>query len=186
MTTNHLELVQQAFDANPLPPTPRAVDSITPILVWLLGHLPAAEQAGYTKSSAGASNTIQLADGTYVRVARVSYPDGQIYKFMSDVPNGGPQWVAEDVRPDLYLPVAGPIGPESGTPSADLTPVLVRLAALEASAGQLTALFAELVKQIGIINQQVADLTNRPAPPPPALPTLYVTVFGIRIPVRVG
>ena len=177
---DHRDLVLQAFAANPLPSPPRAVADVAPILFWLLEHLPQSEQAGFTQSSAGAENTIRLDDGTYVRVARVSYPNGQIYKFMNDVPNGGPQWVAEDVRPDLYMPYRAtgtPVPPTTSTLEARVTALerlVPQLAGLEpvdvlrrtvaANHDRMEAINARFDRDIAALRRDLAALQAAPAP----------------------
>lgn len=148
----HLDLAQQAFTASGLQPTPpyRTVEDALHYLTILLSLLPAEEQAGYLLKPAGA-NVAPLADGTFVSVGRICYPNGGLVKVMGDVPNGGPQWVAEvAVDPAEYRafhdaappPVIVPVVPES----VDLTTVYARLTRLE----QALALAAtsERVEQI--------------------------------------
>jgi hypothetical protein len=106
---DHRDLADRAFALSGLQPTPpnRTTPQVFAYLVRLLSLLPAAEQAGYVKAPPDGENVIALPDGTIVRTARVMTPDGQIYKVMNNVPNGDPQWVAEDVRPELYVPFTG-------------------------------------------------------------------------------
>lgn len=115
MAAEHLDIAILSFNAVNLSRPPRTVESIRPYLEETLKNLPIGENYGYVKAPNGAENSITLEDGTFVRVARVMTPDGQLYKIMNDVPNGGPQWVAEDIRPDLYHPYptnsADPIEP---------------------------------------------------------------------------
>ena len=122
MTVDHGDIAQQAFTASALPSPPRTLENALKYITKLLGMLPAAEQAGYVKGPAGGENVTALPGGTLVRISRVMYPDGQIYKVMSDAPNGQPQWHAEDVRPELYVPFAGP-HIEIPDPPVDLAPL---------------------------------------------------------------
>src|SRR6186713_1878190 len=123
MTVDYAEQARQAFNACALPPSPRTVEDALRFIEALLAVLPPGEQAGYVKGPAGGENVAQLADGTIVRISRVMYPDGQIYKVMNDAPNGGPQWVPEDVRPDLYVPFASAHTHLSGNPPPAPPPV---------------------------------------------------------------
>jgi hypothetical protein len=137
---DHRDLAEQAFAASNLPTPPRMVEHALVYITNLLALLPADERAGYVKGPNGGENVTPLADGTLVRISRVMYPDGQIYKVMNDAPNGGPQWVPEDVRPELYVPYGGPSVPPDDTvppeqPSVDLGPILAGLVALERAVG---------------------------------------------------
>jgi hypothetical protein len=133
----HRDIAEQAFASTHLPAPPRTVEQALVYITNLLALLPAEERAGYVQGPNGGENVTPLADGTLVRISRVMYPDGQIYKVMSDAPNGNPQWVPEDIRPDLYVPYGGPSVPPDDTvppeqPGVDPGPILARLAALEA------------------------------------------------------
>ena len=107
MMVDHADFARQAFDTSALPPTPRTVQDALRYIRALLALLPAGEEAGYVKGPAGGENVTALPDGTLVRISRVMYPDGQIYKVMSDAPNGGPQWVEEDVPPGALRALHG-------------------------------------------------------------------------------
>ena len=182
MTVDYAEHARQAFNACALPPSPRTVQDALRFIEALLAMLPPGEQAGYVKGPAGGENVAPLADGTLVRISRVMYPDGQIYKVMNDAPNGGPQWVTEDVRPDLYVPFGNAHTTLSGNPPpapppVDLTPLLTRIADLESRNHQLHSAFEEVSRQIAMLNQQIADLHARPAPELPPLPD-YIGQLG--------
>lgn len=153
---DHTETARQAFDASRLPDPPRTVADALGYIATLLTLLPDAERFGYVRGPAGGENVAQLPDGRgLVRVSRVMDRSGQIYKVLSDAPNGNPQWHAEDVQPDLYVPYLGPHteGDEPDAPPAqhDLTP---RVA-------QLEALFTEVISQLTILNRQNAGLDAR-------------------------
>lgn len=184
MMVDHADFARQAFDTSALPPTPRTVQDALRYIRALLALLPAGEEAGYVKGPAGGENVTALPDGTLVRISRVMYPDGQIYKVMSDAPNGGPQWVEEDVRPELYVPFTDghTIGgatptPTPTPPSVDLTPLLARVADLERHMEHLHSAFAEVSRQIEALNRQIAELSARPAPTLPPLPD-YIGQLG--------
>jgi hypothetical protein len=185
MKVEHPDIARQAFSATALPPPPRAVKDALGYITKLLSMLPPDEQAGYVKGPAGGENVSPLPDGTLVRVSRVMYPDGQIVKVMNDAPNGGPQWVFEDVRPQLYVPYTGghtasdvDRPPAAAVaPPVDLAPLLQRIADLEQRAQQLHAAFAEISRQIGALNTQIADLSAKPGPALPDLPD-YIGRLG--------
>lgn len=145
---DHLIIAEDAFRVANLPPPLRAPADALRYVTVLLGMLPANERAGYVKGPLGGENVEPLPGfGTLVRVGRICYPDGQIYKVMGNVPNGGPQWVVEDVRPEFYVPFAGTSASQP-VPAPVPDPALLRW--------QL-----EVIKQIGIINQQLGALEPR-------------------------
>lgn len=184
---NHLDLAIQSYNETGIEaiPKPRPVESITPWLMRLLELLPADEDWGFVKAPAGGENSINLADGTLVRVARVMIPDGQIYKFQFDVPNGGPQWVHDDTRPELYHPYDGE-HTDPGDPDPNPS-VEARLQALEqrdvvinakvdANHGRMEAINTRFDTDV---NNLSANKVDKP------LPNYYVKIFGINFDVHV-
>lgn len=167
MTLDHADLAHAAFTASLLPSPPRSVESALPFITRLLSMLPASERFGYVSGPRGGENVAALPDGRLVRISRVMTPDGQIYKVLNDAPNGNPQWVLEDIRPDLYIAYQGPVTLPAEPPAADS--LKARLGLLEMQVTHLHGQFIELAKHVGIINKQIADLTNRTTPTP-ALP----------------
>src|ERR1041385_1841861 len=99
MQNDHGDLARQAFDASTLPAPPRTAQDALGYLNLLLSLLPPGEHAGYVTAPDGGENSAYLPTGEFVRVGRVCYPNGQLYKVMSDVPNGGPQWVDNGLVP---------------------------------------------------------------------------------------
>lgn len=174
---DHADIARAAFDASTLPPVPRSVESALGYITRLLSMLPPAERAGYVKGPIGGENVATLPDGTLVRVSRVMYPNGDIYKVLTDAPNGWPQWHYEDLRPELYVPYAGTIVPNPGT-GEDAT-LKARVGLLEVQVKHLNAVFAEIASHITAINQQIATLSQ-----PKPEPSYVVRVFGYDIPVR--
>lgn len=149
---DHRAEAERAFDLAKLPPPLRPVGSVLVYLDTLLALLPPEEMIGYVRGPAGGENVTPLPDGRgLVRISRVMSHDGQIYKVMNDAPNGGPQWIPEDVRPDLYVPFLGAAPPDMPDAPDDLTP---RVA-------QLEALFNEIVSQLTTLNRQNAGLDAR-------------------------
>jgi hypothetical protein len=176
MTTDHLDIAEQAFILSALPPPPRLPDEALRYLTRLLGLLPAEEQAGYL-GKPGGDNIAALPDGTFVSVSRICYPDGQLYKVMSDAPNGGPQWVDNGLVPagQRYIPFGGPhtmpAPDDPPPPTVDLT---ARVVALEVAVIALRALFEEQLRQLGNVNllqrdfgERLVALENKPPPAPP-------------------
>lgn len=156
-TPFHPELAEQAYDAAALPPPPRTVQHALTYITRLLSMLPPVEAAGYVKGPAGGENVAALPDGTLVRVSRVMYPDGQIVKVMSDAPNGGPQWVLEDVRPDLYVPYSGTTVPTP--PPADGLELRVKL--LETRMAIAIEMASAAIKETAITKQRVEAINDR-------------------------
>lgn len=111
MVVDHNSLAQQVYGAV-LPA--RTLEGVLGYLTALLDALPRFEQAGYLLKPAG-ENIAALDDGTFVSVGRVCYPDGQLYKVLTDVPNGGPEWSDDGtVDPSRYraFAVSAPPPPE--------------------------------------------------------------------------
>lgn len=107
-------------------------------------------------------------------------PTGQAVDFIINAGPGSANavtWGTEDPvgkygPEDGFAPTSGTPIPTPGTPpdpppAVDLAPILTRLTLLETRAGLLWEVYSELAKHIGIINQQIADLTNKPTPPLP-------------------
>lgn len=138
MIVDHTDLAQQAFNDATLPPPPRTVVQAFWYTLRLLAMLPAEEAAGYVRAPAGGENVVVLANGTPVRMSRVMYADGQIYKVMNDAPNGGPQWVAEDVQPALFVPYEGPHTNPPGPPDPPADDLEARVLFLEGRVADLT------------------------------------------------
>lgn len=154
----HADVARAAFTASALPPPPRTAADALDYITTLLGRLPTDEQCGYVAGPSGGENVWSLPTGRVVRVSRVMTPDGQIYKVMNNAPNGGPQWVAEDVRPDLYVPFTPTAPFVPPTPPGEDATLVARIQLLETRASLLWEVYAELARQIGTINQQLAAL----------------------------
>lgn len=162
------EIARQAFGASELPAPPRTAQDALHYITTLLSMLPPGEQAGYLLKQAG-ENIAPLPDGAIVSVGRICYPNGKLVKVMNDVPNGGPQWVEEAaVESNRYYAYTGAFvsrePPSSPPPSDDLLALRTRVTVLETRTNLVWEIYAELAKQIAILNQQIEILTNRPAP----------------------
>lgn len=182
--TDYTEIAHQAFeDVAPWPPTPRDVEAVRPYLLRTLFLLPPADHIGYCQAPPGGENSITLPDGTLVRVGRVCWPNGQIVKIMNDVPNGGPQWVEEDIRPELYLPYSTEPVPPTPEPPSDLEPRLeaveIEVAELKRQVAGLIAVNAGLQGQISELAKQIADIHDLFVAKP--LPPYVARLFGITI-----
>jgi hypothetical protein len=183
MIVDHRDIAEAAFVASGLPPTPpdRVVASVLPYITILLGMLPPEEEAGYVLAPPDGENVAFLADGTPVRISRVMYPDGQMYKVMNNAPNGDAQWVLDDVNEDLYVPFDGDHTPPPTPPDDEALAALeARVTTLEAQLAAFVGWTHEITKQIGILNNQAAwhdgrivTCENRlgiTPPPPPVNP----------------
>lgn len=158
---NHADLARQAFDASALPDPPRPLDAALRYITLLLASLPVAEDAGYVRSFPGGENTLPLPDGTPVRVSRVIYPNGELYKVLNDAPNGNPQWVLEEEgRSDLYVPYGGPhdTPTEPPPPSHELED---RLTLLEGQVRDLIRRVDGNHDRVEAINTRFADESAR-------------------------
>lgn len=177
--TNHADLARKAFEDSGLGavPVPRPLSAALTFITHLLGLLPRVEQAGYVKGPAGGENVWPIADGTLVRISRVMYPDGQIYKVLNDAPNGGPQWVAEDVEPELYVPFEPQAPDEPDEPNDDLA---ARVAALEEAVVNLIELSATK-ERVEAINARLeaVDAASVKKPLPPASHHVH-RIFGLK------
>lgn len=167
-TVDHTELAHIAFQDTGIKSVPplRAVEDIRPYLNKLLAYLPVIEQAGYVSAPPGGENSIYLDTGEYVRVARVMYPDGIIYKIMNDVPNGNPQWVYDDNKPELYISYQGPHEIPSDTDGdgnedndADYRELELRVAQLERTVRDLEEKKATKVR-VEAINDNLREVDN--------------------------
>lgn len=177
--TDYTEVARQAYgDVAPWPVPPRQVEDVRPYLLRTLELLPAADQIGYCKAPPGGENSITLPDGTLVRVGRVCWPNGQIVKIMFDVPNGGPQWVEEDVQPALYHPYADDHEPPDPEPPPD-DELAERVTALEQQAKMQALINKGLQDQITELAKQISDLHQLFVPKP--LPTYIGRLFGFTI-----
>lgn len=100
---NHLDIVHRVA-ARQSPG--HTLESSMAFTLAVLAALPPNEQAGLKKSSSGASSTLAYR-GTFVRVNRISYPDGITYKILTDTPGtNGLAWNLEDggaLDPDAYV-----------------------------------------------------------------------------------
>jgi hypothetical protein len=155
MNVIHLDIAQRAFEASGLPPTPpyRSVEDALRYITLLLGMLPPEEHAGYVGK--GGDNIAALPDGTTVSVSRIGYPDGHLYKVMSDAPNGSSQWVDNGQRPSdqTYVPFTG----QRAEPTAPVPPgpnvLEPRVRQLEEEVDGLQALHAEVLRQLTDLNE---------------------------------
>ncbi len=162
---DHADIVQQLHDEEP---PAKTLEGALAFLLRVVARLQDAfpsERVGLLIKTAG--ENIVPYGGTSVSAARLVYPDHDLLvKILSDVPTtNGASW-----QPDQGIPNEGHHGgylavPVSGTPRpepVDLTPLLVRLAALETRATQQEAMHVEVNKQLGSINELIRRLSERP------------------------
>jgi len=160
MNVIHLDIAQRAFDASGLPPTPpyRSVEDALRYITILLGMLPPEEHAGYVGK--GGDNIAALPDGTTVSVSRIGYPDGHLYKVLSDAPNGSSQWVDNGQRPSdqTYVPFTGahtdPEEPHEHDGDSNNVALLEgKVEQLEADVAGLHTWQDEVIRQLTDINE---------------------------------
>ena len=171
---NHADIVKQLHAEGP---PAKTVDGALAFLLRVIARLQRAfpsERVGLLIKTAG--ENIVPYGGTSVSASRLVYPDHDLLvKILSDVPTtNGPSWQSEEGIPDeghhggyLAVPATGKPDPAPGPgpspPPVDLTPLLVRLAALEQRATDLEALHVEVNKQLGAINELIKTLSERRA-----------------------
>src|SRR3990167_3036519 len=165
MTPQHSDLVQELHHEHPPAKTLEGALAFLLVLISRLQRLFPQERVGLLIKTAG--ENIVSYGGTSVSAGRIVYPDHDLLvKVLTDIPStNGPSWQIEEGIPStghdggyLAVPNSGTTLPHPGTPSPDLSGILTRLSLLETRAGLLWEVYAELVKQIGLINQAMAAL----------------------------
>lgn len=138
MQVNHADIVQQLYNQQP---AEKSIPGALAFCLRVLAALPPSEKAGLLVKTSG-DNIIPFRD-TVVSAGRICYPDGQLYKVLTDVPTtNGPQWSDNGtVDPSLYLSVAdqptpAPIPPQP--PSGDLSDVIKKLTDMAATLAALS------------------------------------------------
>lgn len=104
MQVNHVDVVQRLH--NEQPPA-KTLEGALGFLLRLLAALPAHEKAGLLSKPAG-ENIIDY-HGQMVSAGRICYPDGQLYKVLTDIPTtNGPGWADDGtVEVTRYIPFDG-------------------------------------------------------------------------------
>jgi hypothetical protein len=128
---------------------------------------------GHLKKSAG-QNHCTDAEGRFCAVDVALYkPTGQVIDFIGSAGINQPNPVTWNVGPEgeypadkWFAPVASgeppaPTPIPEPAPVVDLEPLRQRIQLLEARAAGFAEIAAEIVKQIGIVNQQIADLSGK-------------------------
>jgi hypothetical protein len=123
------------------------------------------EGCGLHQRPAGGENVMPVGDEFY-GASRVMYPDGELYKVVSDAGDGGEngaQWSREEpIDPSRYRPAIEPAGSTAPTPEPEFT--LIDTSRLEMILGALIQTNATLIAR-------VAALEARPATPAASFPT---------------
>jgi hypothetical protein len=146
-SVNHLDVVQRVLQTGIRPD-----GSLAGNFAFIAAVQGAVRDgAGFVKSSAGGENTIPY-HGGFVRTSRLIYADGHLYKLIADAGPGAantPEWADEGMDdpglfvaavPDSGAPPADPPPqplPAPPAPSVDLSPLLDRIAALDARVAAL-------------------------------------------------
>lgn len=131
MQTNHLDVVKAIWNQQPAEKT---VDGALAFTLRVIAALPPDEHAGLLQKTGG-ENIVAYA-GTFVSAARICYPDGQLYKLLTNVPsNDAPEWLDDGtVEPSLWIPVLPFVPPPAPPPAGPtIADVLARLDSLESN-----------------------------------------------------
>jgi len=113
MKVDHNDIVQRLHrEQSPS----KTIDGALDFTLRVIAVLPASERAGLLRKEAG--ENIVPHNGVMVSAGRICYPDGQLYKVLTDIPaTNGPQWLDNGiVDPSFYVAV------ERNTPPAPLPP----------------------------------------------------------------
>lgn len=124
---NHLDIVTHAAAVQPAAHT---VEGALAFLLRVIDVLPMEERAGLLLKPSG--ENIWPYRGQMVSNSRLCYPDGQLYKILTDVPTtNGPQWADDGtVDPSRYLAVTQEPPPPPPDPPTDNREIIARLDAL--------------------------------------------------------
>jgi hypothetical protein len=122
MQVNHLDVVQRLHAERPPEHT---VDGALAFTLRVIAALPADERAGLLLKPAGENIAAYL--DMFVSAGRICYPDGQLYKVLSDIPTTlAPIWDDNGtVDPSRYVqvPVFPPLPPAPPLPPPPPPPV---------------------------------------------------------------
>ena len=143
MTVHHLDVVQQLHATQP--PEPTIAGALT-FTLRVLAALPAAEAAGLLAKPSG-DNILDF-QGTLVAVGRICYPDGSLYKILTDIPTTmDPEWAENGtVDPGRYVEV---ISTPPNIPSPLLPP-----SSLDDVDAVIAGVRDELTNQIRLVMKQ--------------------------------
>jgi len=148
--------VQHLYDARPAAKTVDGAFEFTRRLAWALR----GEGCGLLQKGPGGENEVQY-QGTSYAAARVCYPNGQIYKVLTDVPTtNGPTWSDNGtVEPSRYRP-ALPVDDASAPQPATTLDAIVR--------GLIESAVAPFHDEIAALKAEVAALkAQKPIEQPP-------------------
>jgi hypothetical protein len=143
--TDYIDLVTEiraAVERSGIPVTGSLTGGfeVTKRVAWALRH----EGAGLLMK-AGGENIVEWA-GVSFSASRVCYPDGHLYKVLTDVPTtNGAQWLDNGfVDPSLYLPALDP-GEETSPPPPplDVDAIIVELDLMRKDLRELRGLLVE-------------------------------------------
>ncbi len=109
MTVNHEDVVKQV--AAQKAPDNTSTDTLLPFVLRVLAALPPSEKAGLLRKDGGENIARYEPAGVNVSISRICYPDGSIYKILSDAGPGGtngPSWADNGtVDKAMYVAVDG-------------------------------------------------------------------------------
>ena len=114
MTVDHLNIVRAVHDEEP--PNNTSLEALLNFVLRVLQALPASERAGLLRKDGGENIALYAPAGVNVSISRICYPDGTIYKILTDAGVGGsngPGWAENGVvDTKLYIQVGTVIPPE--------------------------------------------------------------------------
>jgi hypothetical protein len=156
----HLDVVQRVAATLLYEQTLAYAWKLTTGVAWALKD----EGCGLHQRPAGGENVMPVGDEFY-GASRVMYPDGDLYKVVSDAgPNGenGATWDREkSIEPSRYRPAIEPAG--SAPPAPEPTFTLIDTSRLE-------AILAALINQATALEARVKELEARPQTPAASFP----------------
>lgn len=153
---DHGYLVNQCYAAQPAEKT---VDGALAFTLRVIAALPASEGAGLLLKPSG--DNIADYQGQMVSAGRICYPDGHLYKVLTDVPTtNGPSWQDNGMADSAaYIKVTGGSpGPTPAPTPCDLGPVLTALSSLQNTLDHLAAVVGD---QHAETMAHLLDLANR-------------------------
>jgi hypothetical protein len=104
-STPGAEIVSCVYSAITPAATVDSIFEMTKRVAWLL------RGSGFGLLKKGGGDNVSFWNGTGYAAARIVTTDGHLYKLLSDVPNGGPQWADEGVDTGLIPLWTAPIQP---------------------------------------------------------------------------
>lgn len=184
---NHQDIVARIKASEPADAFTTA-EGILRFLLHLLAALPKAERGGLLRKDAGENIAFYAPANCNVSISRVCYPDGQLWKILTDSGPGGangPAWNDDGtVDASRYIDIAaGATDPAPVDPPVPPAPT-VDLSELIAAVRAVRDTVIALGHEVDTLKDQIQELVSKPEPvvtvPPIAFPSYSVKVpyFG--------